>query len=411
LARLRVWLVKAQPPAMNKSLLLERFLTPFNLFLIVNASIFAVFCLTPSSYFMNQLGISKGDPLWSFLILANFAFLFVLGTILALILPKTNTYLEMNSKRLAFCATMLFWVSFLGFISTIFTSGVRPSNFVVGQFNLLRDQFYQSYNIFTPFRIFFLSGWMIIFFLIREKKKISLFAIGLGSLDLIINFVFNSSRLSILLLTGGFIVLILGRSKLNLLLISRVFVTVIALVFVFAFGAFLRDAGTAAGQTSSLLRNYVGYFATPYSYLAFVPNACHPQFAPQQLFFYPILQFLPEKIANQWNINDISVCRTENFYAPEFNVLSLPAELFVGSGSWVLVGIYFVFYGFITNVFYRLFRTGNRFGLMVYPLLSATLLDSYRLPLMMTNVVFGNLVALTVVAILCDSRLRFWPRV
>jgi hypothetical protein len=383
---------------------LERRFAPLSLFLIVNVLVFLVFVATPTSYFVTELRIPKGDAWSSFLILIICIVLFAVGALFALVVPTKTSSFKMNPKRLSWFAALFFLLSFLGFVMTVLGSGVGFSSFVVGQFNAVKDRFYASYNLFTPFRIFFLSGWVIVFYLIRERFRVSWFVIGLGLIDLGLTFVLNSSRLSILLLIGSSIPLLWGKSRINFRLVLMIFSSFVLLIVVFAFGAFLRDSGTAAGQFSSLLRNFSGYFATPYSYLAFVPQMCSPQLAPQQLFFFPLMQLLPESWTQPWMVNNYSVCRLEAFYNESFTVLSLPGELFVVSGSWLLVGAFFVCFGFVTNGFFRLFLAKNRFGLLVYPLLAATLFDSYRLPLAITNFVFGNLLALFVVAYLCGPK-------
>ncbi len=47
------------------------------------------------------------------------------------------------------------------------------------------------------------------------------------------------------------------------------------------------------------------------------------------------------------------------------------------------------------------------YGLLLYPLVAATILDSYRLPLIIQNLIFGNIVALLII---CFISKRFVVR-
>jgi hypothetical protein len=211
----------------------------------------------------------------------------------------------------------------------------------------------------------------------------------------------TSARLTFLILALSFVALMYRKAR----PLSRVFLILALsaplLLGTFALGTYLRDPKVASGDFSALTRVFVGYFGTPYNYLPGILEHCSPVFAPQQLLLAPVLALLPAELSKPLSPNSFGeVCNAPAFFNPYFTPLSLPGHLYVFTGSVVLVAMFVFSYGFVANAVYRLYMANNDYGLLLYPLIAATLLDSYRLPLIIQNLIFGNILALLIIRFL-----------
>jgi hypothetical protein len=351
--------------------------------------------------------IPKGDPGISLLILLAFVLVFVVGSIAAAGIPmrKHKDYYpyrgNMFYKNLASASNFLFIVSILAYVWTGYAAGIGISSLAAGQLNEVKAVFYENYNIMSPFRIFFISGWILRIYLAAKGKRAGKVGLVLGIVAILLDATLTSARLTFLILAVGFVTLMYRKAR----PFQRVFLILVIsaplLVAVFALGSYLRDARVASGDLSFLITMFVGYFGTQYNYLPGILEYCSPVFAPQQLLLSPVLDVLPVELSQPLSPNSAEeVCNLPAFYNESFSPLSIPGDVYVFTGSITLVVLFVFFYGFVANMVYRLYRADNDYGLLLYPLIAATLLDSYRLPLIIQNLIFANIVALLIICFL-----------
>lgn len=398
----------------EKLLDLSRFFHPVILFAGVNLVAFGFFFFTPAEMFRKELFIPKGDPVLSLLLMLLTASLFATGSMFAAGLPIRSRMIadplprETFHDNLSLASNALFVVAIIAFVSTAYTAGVGLSTFTIGQFNAARDAFYASYNVLTPFRIFFLSAWIVRFYLVARGRRFGMVSLVLGLASTAMAFTLISSRLSVLIIAVGFIMLVYRGPRRFVWVFPVVAFSAPVLLGAFIAGTYLRDARVASGDFSALAMILVGYFGTPYNYLPSVLEYCSPEVAPLQLLLSPIFALLSAGSSAPLfspNIAD-TVCNLPAFYNASFTPFSLPGELYISSGSLVVVAAFLLFYGFLANAAYRLYKADNDYGLLLYPMIAATLFDSYRLSLITQNFVFGNLLALLTACFLC-KRIEF----
>lgn len=390
-------------------------LHPAFLFTLVNASMFALFALTPDDFFEKVLLVKKGDVGLSAMLVGLTIACFVAGTFLGQAVHKiglgTRTISRESRGRqlywLDFLHVVLMVVAGLGMLGTFRDMALNPAKIlaVLGHLNYVKQEFYDAYTWYTAFRVFMIGGWIIRFALTNvyhyRPRRLGLI---FGIFDAICFFII-SSRLVILMIMTIAITLKLRSVRSLVPVVATGLALLILGSSVFLAGVYLRGAVDGKSFIEVATEGTLGYFVTPFSYLPEVVTNSKPVLAPQMPYVTPLVCLLKDgnETAALLAPNDFfNVCDNFSFYYGSYTPLSLFGQTYIDCGSVLLTAIFVVVLGLIAGVTFAWFARGMLPGILTYPLIAATIVDSYRLPLITQNIVFQNLFILAVAAVVLN---------
>jgi len=221
------------------------------------------------------------------------------------------------------------------------------------------------------------------------KNKIVAFLVIFLGLSI---FIFTSSRLTAISIVVAYFLISIDREKLDSLFFLNGLVFIICLIGLFILWVIYRSAGTweaVSGSDNLVVAGFyelAAYLISPINYsIAIIEKGLTFDYGNILAFSFPVAFTLFDINVGFQPDDYIGV-----FYSPSLTQIGILGQWYSGYGPILIIP--FAIYGWLCGAVYKSFMRAKVLGLLFYPLVVVSLLDSFRGFLLFQNIIFANII-------------------